>query len=143
VALAATLLGGALGAPWPASSPGKLADEVLVWLMGVLDAMPFYLFVAAVAFALQGSPYAMHVGMIATFWTTTARLVRGEVIKLRSIEFVEAAHAIGAAEPVDHLPPHPAEHIAHPAGAGDDRLRHGHQGRGDPVVPRHRHPQTA
>ncbi len=37
----------------------------------------------------------MHIAMIATFWTTTARLVRGEVIKLKNFEFVEAARAIG------------------------------------------------
>jgi len=37
----------------------------------------------------------MHIAMVATFWTTTARLVRGEVIKLKNLEFVEAAHAIG------------------------------------------------
>jgi peptide/nickel transport system permease protein len=36
--------------------------------------------------------------MIATFWTTTGRLVRGEVIKLRQFEFVEAARAIGVPE---------------------------------------------
>ena len=53
----------------------------------MLDSIPFYLFVAALAFALQGYPYAMHVAMIATFWTTTGRLVRGEVIKLSGFEF--------------------------------------------------------
>jgi len=47
------------------------------------------------AFALDGNPWAMHIAMVATFWTTTARLVRGEVIKLRELEFVEAARAIG------------------------------------------------
>jgi ABC-type dipeptide/oligopeptide/nickel transport system permease subunit len=74
---------------------GGWADEVALWLMGVLDAMPFYLFVAAIAYALADNPWAMHVAMISTFWTTSARLVRGEVIKLRNFEFVEAARAIG------------------------------------------------
>lgn len=94
VALAATALGALAGAA-AGFTPGSWLDEVLLWLMGVLDAIPFYLFVAAVAFALQDSPYAMQVGMIATFWIGTARLVRGEVMKLRSIEYVEAARAIG------------------------------------------------
>jgi len=70
-------------------------DEVILWLKGVLDAIPFYLFVAAIAFALQGYAYSMHIAMIATFWTTTGRLVRGEVIKLKNFEFVEASRAIG------------------------------------------------
>ena len=40
----------------------------------------------------------MHVAMISTFWTGVGRLIRGEVIKLRGLEYVEAAHAIGVPE---------------------------------------------
>lgn len=97
VAVLATLLGGVLGALAGFFS-ARWTDEIVLWLMGVLDSIPFYLLVAAIAFALAGNPYSMHVAMIATFWTTTARLVRGEVIKLRNLEFVEAAHAIGVGE---------------------------------------------
>ncbi len=97
VAVLATLLGGVLGA-LAGFFAGRFTDELVVWLMGVLDSIPFYLLVAAIAFAMAGNPYAMHVAMISTFWITTARLVRGEVIKLRQLEFVEAAHAIGVPE---------------------------------------------
>jgi ABC-type dipeptide/oligopeptide/nickel transport system permease subunit len=97
VAVVATLLGGVLGA-LAGFFAGRFTDELVVWLMGVLDSIPFYLLVAAIAFAMAGNPYAMHVAMISTFWITTARLVRGEVIKLRQLEFVEAAHAIGVPE---------------------------------------------
>jgi len=94
VALASTLLGALFGSlsGYFAQTP---VDGLILWLKGVLDSIPFYLFVAAVAFALKGNPWAMHIAMIATFWTTTARLVRGEVIKLKNLEFVEAARAIG------------------------------------------------
>jgi peptide/nickel transport system permease protein len=94
VTVLSTLLGAALGAlsGWYSNN---WVDEVIVWAMGVLDSIPFYLFVAAVAFALQGSAWAMHVAMIATFWTTTSRLVRAEVMRLKSREFVQAARAIG------------------------------------------------
>lgn len=85
-----TLLGGLAG--W--YSHGWL-DEVILWLKGVLDSIPFYLFAAAVAFALQDSPWAMHLAMIITFWTTTARIVRGEVMRIKQREFIEAARAIG------------------------------------------------
>ncbi len=70
-------------------------DELILWIKGVLDAIPFYLFAAAIAFALQGNHWAMHVAMIITFWTTTARIVRGEVMRVKKQEFVEAAQAIG------------------------------------------------
>ncbi|MCC7490121.1 MAG: ABC transporter permease [Gammaproteobacteria bacterium] len=94
VALLAVTLGALLGAAGGFFAATWI-DEVVLWLMGVLDAMPFYLMVAAIAFAMADNPYAMHVAMVSTFWTTTGRLVRGEVIKLRELEFVEAARAIG------------------------------------------------
>jgi peptide/nickel transport system permease protein len=37
----------------------------------------------------------MHVAMIATFWTATGRLVRAEVMRIKSREFVLSARAIG------------------------------------------------
>jgi peptide/nickel transport system permease protein len=94
VAVLSTLLGALLGALAGFFS-GTWVDATILWLKGVLDSIPFYLFVAAVAFALKGNPWAMHVAMVSTFWTTTGRLVRGEVIKLRNFEFVEASRAIG------------------------------------------------
>ncbi len=94
VAVLATALGSVFGAVSGFFS-GRWADELIVWLMGVLDSIPFYLLVAAIAFSLEGNPYAMHIAMISTFWIGTARLIRGEVIKLKSLDFVEAAHAIG------------------------------------------------
>ena len=94
VAILSTILGALLGAAAGFFS-GTWIDEVILWMKGVLDSIPFYLFVAAVAFAMKDNPYAMHVAMVSTFWTTTGRLVRGEVIKLRNFEFVEAARSIG------------------------------------------------
>lgn len=94
VAVLSTVLGAVLGAlaGWRSHS---WIDAAVLWLKGVLDSIPFYLFVAAVAFALQGKAWAMHLAMIATFWTGTGRLVRAEVMKIRTREFVLAARAIG------------------------------------------------
>ncbi|MSR10069.1 MAG: ABC transporter permease [Gammaproteobacteria bacterium] len=97
VALAATFIGAVFGA-FAGFFVGSWIDEFLLWCMGVLDAIPFYLFVAAVAYALTDNPWAMQVAMIATFWVGTGRLIRGEVIKLRGMEYVEAAHSIGVSE---------------------------------------------
>jgi len=94
VTFCSTLLGTFLGglAGWYSHS---WLDEIILWLKGVLDSIPFYLFAAAVAFALQGNPWAMHLAMIITFWTTTARIIRGEVMRIKQREFIEAARAIG------------------------------------------------
>jgi ABC-type dipeptide/oligopeptide/nickel transport system permease subunit len=94
VALASTLLGSVCGAisGWFADS---WADEGVVFVTGVLDSIPFYLFAAAVAFAFQAGAWSMQIAMVATFWTTTSRLVRAEVMRLRTHDFVQAALAIG------------------------------------------------
>jgi len=94
VAVLSTLLGALLGAVagWFRHS---LLDEAVLWLTGVLDSIPFYLFVAAVAYAMRGNDWAMHVAMVCTFWTGTGRLVRGEVMRLKRRGFVEAAEAMG------------------------------------------------
>lgn len=99
VAVASTLLGALLGALAGWYEKGWV-DGTVVWLMGVLDSIPFYLFVAAVAYALRGAPWAMHVAMVATFWTGTGRLVRAETMKLKSREFVLSARAIGLPDPL-------------------------------------------
>ena len=93
VSVLSTALGALLGAVagWFSQS---LLDELVLWLKGVLDSIPFYLFVAAVAFAMKGSPSAMYIAMVATFWTGTGRLVRAEVMRLKNREFVDAARAI-------------------------------------------------
>ena len=94
VTLCSTILGTVLGGLAGWYSHGWL-DEIILWLKGVLDSIPFYLFAAAIAFALQGNSWAMHLAMIVTFWTTTARIIRGEVMRIKEREFIEAARAIG------------------------------------------------
>ena len=94
VAVLSTLLGALAGAlaGWYSAT---WVDGAILWLKGVLDSIPFYLFVAALAFALQGKPWAMHLAMIATFWTTTGRLVRAEVMKIKGQDYVLSARAMG------------------------------------------------
>ncbi len=90
----ATLLGVLLGA-LAGLYRSRWIDSLLLWIMGVLDSIPFYLFVAAVAYALQDHLFAMHIAMIAVFWTNIARIIRSEVIKLNQLEYIEAAQALG------------------------------------------------
>lgn len=94
VAVLSTFLGtlsGALAGWWSDS----WADEIVVFACGVIDSIPFYLFIAALAYALQGNPWSMHIAMVGTFWTTTSRLVRGEVMRLKQRNFVQASLALG------------------------------------------------
>lgn len=88
-------MAGALTGAWSGWYADTWADSLLVFITGVLDSIPFYLFVAAVAFALKGNPWSMQIAMIATFWTTTSRLIRAEVMRLKNRDFVQVAMAMG------------------------------------------------
>ncbi len=98
VALASTFLGACSGAVAGWYAHGWV-DAAVVYCTGVLDSIPFYLFVVAVAYAMQGSPWAIHIAMVASFWTATSRLVRAEVLRLKQREFVQAAMAMGVPVP--------------------------------------------
>lgn len=95
VAVVSVSTGAVLGAV-AGYSAGRRIDAFLTWVIGTIDAIPFYLFVAAIAFAMQGWPGAMQLAMILSFWTLTARLVRTETMRLRQREFVAAARVSGS-----------------------------------------------
>lgn len=111
VALASSMVGGLLGAV-AGHFNGSRLDELILWLKGTIDAIPFYLFVAAVAFAMQGHTMAMHLAMIVAFWTTTARVVRAETIRLGQSGFIEAARA-GGSTPARVIIRHLLPNLAH------------------------------
>jgi peptide/nickel transport system permease protein len=99
VTLGAMTLGALLGASAGWRNGGWL-DQLISWLMGVLDSIPIYLFAAALAFAMGGQELAMYLAMILLFWTSTARLIRAEVMRLKNRDFVAAARIIGLPAPL-------------------------------------------
>jgi peptide/nickel transport system permease protein len=75
---------------WPDAALMRLTDMVL--------AFPVF-FVAVMFLALFGSTIAGLVTVIgATSWPPTARLVRAEFLRLRTLDFVTAARSLGAPE---------------------------------------------
>lgn len=88
---------------------GGWVDAVISWFTDFVLAMPFLVVALAVTPTLtlrfygqrEAIPVAFQVTVLimifAAFgWTSTARLVRGQVIALREREFIEAARACGA-----------------------------------------------
>jgi peptide/nickel transport system permease protein len=76
-------------------SPGRV-DDTLNWLITTLDSLPSLYLLIAVSALLQPSPQALIFIIAITSWTGAARLVRGETIARRELDYVLAAQAVGA-----------------------------------------------
>lgn len=74
---------------------GGITDDILSWLMNVLWALPALLLVIAISFALGKGLWQIFVAVGLSMWVEVGRLVRGQVIALKQVEFVEAARALG------------------------------------------------
>ena len=97
VGLLATLSSVAIGIAWGATA-GFLGGRIDGFMMRIVDmmyAIP-YLLIAILLVTLLGRDFYLVVLAITAFsWMDMARVVRGQTLSLRSMEFVEAARAIG------------------------------------------------
>ncbi len=100
VALAATLVGGTVGAGFglAAGFQGGTLDQLVRKLVDMQLAFP-YLLVAISVLAVAGRQLAVLVGVLAiSSWPAFARIVRGETLVLRQRPFIESARAIGGTD---------------------------------------------
>jgi peptide/nickel transport system permease protein len=87
---------------------GGWVDDLLGRLMDVLLAFPGILLAIAMVAVLGPSLSNVVLALASIGWVGYARLVRGQVLKVRELEFVQAARAIGASAPwilVRHIIP--------------------------------------
>ena len=106
-AAVAGLLGTAVGAV--AGYYGGIVDDALMRLTELVQIVPRF-FLALLVAALFGPSLLFLTLLLAlTFWPTTARIVRSQILTLRSREWVIAARAIGLGEMrilLRHVVPH-------------------------------------
>ena len=94
-AAVATLLGTLFGAI--AGYYGKWVDDAFNWFYSVFNSIPYLLLILAVAAVLQQKGTLTIILILGlTGWTGTFRLIRGEYLKHKAREYVQAADAIGA-----------------------------------------------
>jgi len=95
VGLLATLIGVLIGAA-AGFYRGK-TEAVLMRITDVILTIPLLVIAAVLGRNVQNAgPIALAIMIGVLYWTTLARLVRGEFLSLREKEFVEAARAMGA-----------------------------------------------
>jgi len=75
---------------------GGRTDNVMMRIAEVLYAIPYLLMVILVMIAMKRGIWPIIIAMTITGWIPMARLVRGQVLQLKELEFVHAANAMGA-----------------------------------------------
>jgi len=74
---------------------GGRIDAAISWFMNVVWSLPSLLLVIAISFALGKGFWQIFIAVGLSTWVDVARLVRGQVMALKEVEFVEAARALG------------------------------------------------
>lgn len=92
--LISLVVGGALGAI--AGYYGGTADHVIMRFMDILLAMPSLLLAISIVAALGGGIINMLIAIGLSSMPTYCRTLRGEILRIRGTDFVEAAKAAGA-----------------------------------------------
>ncbi|HER09179.1 MAG TPA: ABC transporter permease [Bacteroides sp.] len=82
-----------------------MTDKVIMWFVNVVWSIPTLLMVISITLVLGKGYWQVFVAVGLTMWVEVARVVRGQVISIREMEYVEAARAIGA-RPVTILARH-------------------------------------
>lgn len=97
VGLLASLVSMVIGVSYGAVSGyiGGRVDGVMMRGLEVLYAMPFTFFVIILMVLFGRNIYLMFVALGAIQWLPMARIVRGQVVSLKNMEYIEAARTIG------------------------------------------------
>lgn len=74
---------------------GGRVDALISWFMNVIWSLPSLLLVIAISFALGKGFWQIFIAVGLSTWVDVARLVRGQVMALKEVEFVEASKALG------------------------------------------------
>ncbi|MFZ2492158.1 MAG: ABC transporter permease [Thermoanaerobaculia bacterium] len=75
---------------------GGFADWAVSRLIEIVLCFPLLFLVLAIVALFQPSLYTILIALGLTSWTTEARFMRGEILRIRDLEYAQAARASGA-----------------------------------------------
>ena len=70
-------------------------DDIIMWFINIIWSIPTLLLVFAITLALGKGFWQIFIAVGLTMWVNVARLVRGQVLAVRELEYVEATRALG------------------------------------------------
>jgi peptide/nickel transport system permease protein len=71
------------------------ADEIIMWLVNVIWSIPTLLLVFAITLLLGKGFWQVFIAVGLTMWVNVARLVRGQIMVTKELQYVEAGKALG------------------------------------------------
>ena len=74
-------------------------DDIVMWFINVIWSIPTLLLVFAITLVLGKGFWQVFIAIGLTLWVSVARIVRGQILSIRELEYVEAARALGFAGP--------------------------------------------
>jgi len=97
VGLVATFVALAIGVTYGAVAGfiGGKVDSVMMRVVDILYALPFAIFVILLMVFFGRNIFLLFFAIGAVEWLTMARIVRGQVMSIKKMEFIEAARALG------------------------------------------------
>ena len=97
VGLCATVVALTIGVVYGAVAGfcGGKRDAAMMRAVDILYSLPFTIFVILLMTFFGRNIYLLFVAIGAVEWLTMARIVRGQVLSVKRMEFIEAAHALG------------------------------------------------
>lgn len=70
-------------------------DDIIMWFINVIWSIPTLLLVFAITLMLGKGFWQVFIAVGLTMWVNVARLVRGQVLAIRELEYIEATRALG------------------------------------------------
>jgi ABC-type dipeptide/oligopeptide/nickel transport system permease subunit len=86
-------IGGLLGSL--AGYIGGRTDSMIMWFINVMWSIPTLLLVFAITLILGKGFWQIFIAIGLTMWVNVARLVRGQVMALKQLEYIEATRVLG------------------------------------------------
>ena len=74
---------------------GGKVDRFIMWIINVTWSIPTLLLVIALTLALGKGFWQVFIAVGLTMWVEVARIVRGQVISVKEMPYITAAHALG------------------------------------------------
>ena len=75
---------------------GGVVDSVILWLINVVWSLPSLLIAIAISFAFQEKGlYQVFLAIGLSMWVELARIVRGQVLQIKEMEYIQAAIVLG------------------------------------------------